>query len=135
MTRLRFTVVVVCVAVLAGCGTDARAETVHAGRELRGQIELLRLVVATDRASVPPVPYLSVTIGDAAEDLGSAGTDAAAIPDECVRAALVSIADRAVGVARELDGTVGDGTDQGLDQIDDRLRGLLAELDGWGVRR
>jgi len=125
------TVVLAAALVLSGCGSDARADTVYAGRELRGQINLLRLVVQADRASAPPVPTLSVTVQNAADEIGSAGTDAAVIPDDRTRASFVSIADRAVQAAHRLDDALGDG--QGLDQIDAQLRGLLAELDGWGV--
>ncbi|HKN56691.1 MAG TPA: hypothetical protein VJX66_29655, partial [Amycolatopsis sp.] len=71
------TVVLAAALVLSGCGSDARADTVYAGRELRGQINLLRLVVQADRASAPPVPTLSVTVQSAADEIGSAGTDAA----------------------------------------------------------
>jgi hypothetical protein len=118
---------------LGGCGSDARADTVHAGREIRGQIELLRLVITADRATVPPVPSLSVTVRDAADELGSAGADAADISDDRTRAALVSITDRAVGLAHRLDDTLGDGTDDGLDRIDADLQALIAELARWGV--
>ncbi len=125
---------VVALALLAGgCGGDARAETVHAGREIRGQIELLRLVVTADRASVPPIPALSVTVRDAADELGSAGSDVATIPDDRARVALTSITDRAVALAHRLDDRIGDGTDTGLDDVDAGLHGLLDELARWGV--
>jgi hypothetical protein len=77
------------------------------------------------------VPSLSVTVRDAADELGSA--DAADISDDRTRAALVSITDRAVGLAHRLDDTLGDGTDDGLDRIDADLQALIAELARWGV--
>jgi hypothetical protein len=117
--------------VLAGCGADPRAENVHAGRELRGQIELLRLVVQADRGKAPPIPALSVTVRDAADELGSAGTDVADLTDVRTRAAFVSIDDRAVDFAHQLDAGLSDG--RNLDRIDAGLRGLLAELAGLGV--
>jgi hypothetical protein len=120
-------------ALTAGCGADPQAETVHAGREIRGQLELLRLVVTADRAPVPPVPSLSVTVRDAADELGSAGKDVGELTDDRARAALASITDRAVGVAHRLDDGLGDGTDAGLDEIDAELRGLVGELAHWGV--
>ncbi|WP_329056174.1 hypothetical protein OG738_21430 [Amycolatopsis sp. NBC_01488] len=121
------------VTVAAGCGASPEAETVHAGREIRGQIELLRLVVTADRDSVPPVPSLSVTVRDAADELGSAGKDVGALTDDRARAALASITDRAVGLAHQLDDGLGDGTDAGLDRIDAQLRGIVGELARWGV--
>ena len=122
------------VAVLtAGCGADPGAETVHAGREIRGQLELLRLVVTADRAAVPPVPALSVTVRDAADELGSAGQDVGKLPDDRARAALASITDRATGLAHQLDDGLGDGTDAGLDRIDAQLQELVGELARWGV--
>ncbi|WP_245805165.1 hypothetical protein [Amycolatopsis australiensis] len=117
----------------AGCATDPQADTVHAGREIRGQLELLRLVVTADRDSVPPVPSLSVTVRDAADELGSAGKDVGQLTDARARAALASITDRAVGLAHQLDDGLGDGTDAGLDRIDAQLRGLIGELARWGV--
>lgn len=133
-TRIRATAALIAVAALAaGCGTDPRADTVHAGREIRGQLELLRLVVTADRDSVPPVPSLSVTVRDAADELGSAGKDVGELTDDRARAALASITDRAVGLAHQLDDGLGDGTDEGLDRIDAELRGLVDELARWGV--
>ena len=117
----------------AGCGTDPQAETVHAGREIRGQLELLRLVVTADRDSVPPVPSLSVTVRDAADELGAAGKDVGRLTDDRARAALASITDRAVGLAHQLDDGLGDGNDDGLDRIDAQLQGLVRELAQWGV--
>jgi hypothetical protein len=131
LLNVSFAISVVLLSV--GCGSDPRADTVHAGREIRGQIELLRLVITADRTAVPPVPSLSVTVRDAADELGSAGTDVATIADERIRAALVSITDRAVGLAHRLDDTLGDGTDEGLDRIDAELQGLVGELARWGV--
>ncbi|MGW5746755.1 hypothetical protein [Amycolatopsis sp. NPDC003861] len=132
-TRLCATVVVAVAALAAACGTDPRAETVHAGREIRGQLELLRLVVTADRDRVPPVPSLSVTVRDAADELGAAGQDVGKLTDDRARAALASIADRAVAVAHRLDDGLGDGTDEGLDRIDAELQGLIGELARWGV--
>jgi len=127
-------VTVVAVAALTvACGADPQAETVHAGREIRGQLELLRLVVTADRAEVPPVPSLSVTVRDAADELGAAGKDVGELTDDRARAALASITDRAVAVAHRLDEGLGDGTDEGLDAIDAELQGLVAELARWGV--
>ncbi|MEU4253088.1 hypothetical protein AB0F15_37400 [Amycolatopsis sp. NPDC026612] len=120
-------------ALAAGCGADPQAETVHAGREVRGQLELLRLVVTADRDRVPPVPSLSVTVRDAADELGAAGQDVGKLTDDRARAALASITDRAVAVAHRLDDGLGDGTDAGLDEIDAELRGLIGELARWGV--
>ncbi|WP_410639136.1 hypothetical protein [Amycolatopsis sp. lyj-346] len=111
-------VAVAVAALAAGCGTDPRAETVHAGRQIRGQLELLRLVVTADRDDVPPVPSLSVTVRDAADELGAAGQDVGELTDDRARAALASITDRAVAVAHRLDDGLGDGTDEGLDMID-----------------
>ncbi|GHG47501.1 MULTISPECIES: hypothetical protein [Amycolatopsis] len=124
---------VVAVAALAACGADPQAETVHAGREIRGQLELLRLVVTADRDEVPPVPSLSVTVRDAADELGAAGQDVGKLTDDRARAALASITDRAVAVAHRLDDGLGDGTDDGLDRIDAELQGLIGELARWGV--
>lgn len=118
---------------LSGCGSDLRADTVHAGREIRGQLELLRLVVTADRDSVPPTPSLSVTVRDAADELGSAGKDVGELTDDRTRAGLASITDRAVGLAHQLDDGIGDGTDAGLDRIDAQLQGLIDELARWGV--
>ncbi|MEV6876222.1 hypothetical protein [Amycolatopsis sp. NPDC051128] len=135
--RIRATTALVAVAMLAvpaaGCGTDPQAETVHAGREIRGQLELLRLVVTADRDSVPPVPSLSITVRDAADELGSAGQDVGELTDDRARAALASIADRGVVLAHRLDDGLGDGTDAGLDRIDAELQGLIGELAQWGV--
>jgi hypothetical protein len=125
--------VVVAAALTAACGADPRAETVHAGREIRGQLELLRLVVTADRDRVPPVPSLSVTVRDAADELGAAGQDVGKLTDDRARAALASITDRAVVVAHRLDDGLGDGTDEGLDRIDAELQGLIGELARWGV--
>ncbi|WP_309235846.1 hypothetical protein [Amycolatopsis sp. SID8362] len=119
--------------VTAACGSDSQAETVHAGREIRGQLELLRLVVTADRDSVPPSPSLSVTIRDTIDELGSVGKDVGKLPDDQARAAFTSITDRAVGLAHQLDDGIGDGTDAGLDRIDAQLQGLVAELGRWGV--
>jgi len=131
--RTRATTGLVAVTLLAAaCGTDSRAETVHAGREIRGQLELLRLVVTADRDPVPPVPSLSVTVRDAADELGSAGQDVGELTDDRARAALASITDRAVALAHRLDDGLGDGTDAGLDRIDAELRGLIGELARWG---
>ncbi|MGW3962589.1 hypothetical protein ACWED2_22415 [Amycolatopsis sp. NPDC005003] len=133
-TRLCAVTAVFAVAALtAACGADAQAETVHAGREIRGQLELLRLVVTADRAEVPPVPSLSVTVRDAADELGAAGQDVGKLTDDRARAALASITDRAVAVAHRLDDGLGDGTDEGLDRIDAELQGLIGELARWGV--
>ncbi|MEV4058373.1 hypothetical protein AB0J55_44810 [Amycolatopsis sp. NPDC049688] len=132
--RLRAAAALVSIATLvAGCGTDPQAETVHAGREIRGQLELLRLVVTADRDEVPPVPSLSVTVRDAADELGSAGQDVGKLTDDRARAALASITDRGVALAHRLDDGLGDGTDQGLDGIDAELQGLIGELARWGV--
>lgn len=125
--------VVAVAALTVACGADPQAETVHAGREIRGQLELLRLVVTADRAEVPPVPSLSVTVRDAADELGAAGKDVGELTDDRARAALASITDRAVAVAHRLDEGLGDGTDEGLDAIDAELQGLVAELARWGV--
>ena len=133
-TRLRTTAAALAVAALAaGCGTDPQADVVHAGREIRGQLELLRLVVTADRDSVPPVPSLSVTVRDAADELGSAGQDVGDLTDDRARAALASITDRGVALAHRLDDGLGDGTDEGLDRIDAELQGLIGELARWGV--
>ncbi len=121
------------VAALAACGADPGAETVHAGREIRGQLELLRLVVTADRDRVPPAPSLSVTVRDAADELGVAGQDVGKLTDDRARAALASITDRAVAVAHRLADGIGDGTDAGLDEIDAELQGLIGELARWGV--
>ena len=125
--------VVAVAALTVACGADPQAETVHAGREIRGQLELLRLVVTADRAEVPPVPSLSVTVRDAADELGAAGKDVGELTDDRARAALASITDRAVAVAHRLDEGLGDSTDEGLDAIDAELQGLVAELARWGV--
>ncbi|MEV7096605.1 hypothetical protein AB0M80_27505 [Amycolatopsis sp. NPDC051045] len=133
-TRFRAVAAGFAIAVLAaGCGTDPQADTVHAGREIRGQLELLRLVVTADRDSVPPVPSLSVTVRDAADELGAAGQDVGELTDDHARAALASITDRAVVLAHRLDDGLGDGTDEGLDGIDAELQGLIGELARWGV--
>jgi hypothetical protein len=132
-TRLCAVAAVVAVTALSACGADPRAETVHAGREIRGQLELLRLVVTADRDEVPPVPSLSVTVRDAADELGAAGQDVGKLTDDRARAALASITDRAVAVAHRLDDGLGDGTDEGLDRIDAELQGLIGELARWGV--
>ncbi|WIX90036.1 hypothetical protein [Amycolatopsis sp. DG1A-15b] len=132
-TRLCAVAAVFAVTALSACGADPRAETVHAGREIRGQLELLRLVVTADRDEVPPVPSLSVTVRDAADELGAAGQDVGKLTDDRARAALASITDRAVAVAHRLDDGLGDGTDEGLDRIDAELQGLIGELARWGV--
>ena len=132
--RVRTTAAVLAAAALAaGCGADPRADVVHAGREIRGQLELLRLVVTADRGPVPPVPSLSVTVRDAADELGSAGKDVGDLTDDRARAALASITDRGVALAHRLYDGLGDGTDDGLDRIDAELRGLIGELARWGV--
>ncbi|WP_410671505.1 hypothetical protein [Amycolatopsis sp. cmx-4-68] len=136
MSALSFRVLAAFAAVAAltaGCGADPQAETVHAGREIRGQLELLRLVVTADRDSVPPVPSLSVTVRDAADELGAAGKDVGELTDDRARAALAAITDRAVEVAHRLDDGLGDGTDAGLDRIDAELQRLVGELARWGV--
>jgi len=81
----------------------------------------------------PAVPSLSVTVRDAADELGAAGQDVGKLTDDRARAALASITDRAVGVAHRLDDGLGDGTDDGLDRIDAELQGLIGELARWGV--
>ncbi|WP_233223623.1 hypothetical protein [Amycolatopsis sp. CA-128772] len=133
MNVLRLAAALGAAALLAGRGTDPQAGTVHAGREIRGQLELLRLVVTADRADVPPVPSLSITVRDAADELGSAGKDVGELTDDRARAALASITDRGVRLAHRLDDGLGDGTDRGLDEIDAELRGLIGELARWGV--
>jgi len=82
---------------------------------------------------VPPVPSLSVTVRDAADELGAAGQDVGKLTDDRARAALASITDRAVVVAHRLDDGLGDGTDDGLDRIDAELQSLIGELARWGV--
>lgn len=135
-TRFRAAAALAAVAALtSGCGGDPQADVVHAGREIRGQLELLRLVITADRDSVPPVPSLSITVRDAADELGSAGQDVGDLTDDRARAALASITDRGVALAHRLDAGLGDGTDAGLDEIDAQLQGLIGELARWGVTR
>ncbi|WP_254896707.1 hypothetical protein [Amycolatopsis sp. Hca4] len=126
-TRLCAAAAVVAVTTLVtACSTDPQADTVHAGREIRGQLELLRLVVTADRDRVPPVPSLSITVRDAVDELASAGQDVGKLTDDRARAALASITDRAVAVAHRLDDGLGDGTDAGSTRSTPNCRGSSA---------